>query len=87
MNKIIKANELKALMPRSINYAKRINDLVNDINNQLSEAAKQDKSSISIELTEDDFFAIRDDLQFGGYHFEITQYNATRTKFRLVIGW
>ena len=84
MEKLINVDELKALMPRKINH---MNELISNINNQLKEAASQDKSSISIILTEDDFFAIREDLQLGGYYFEIIQYNTDRTKFKLVIGW
>lgn len=74
-------------MPRRINYINHINELINDINNQLKEAASQDKSSISITLTENEFFAIKNDLEFGGYYFEITHYNTDNIKFKLTIGW
>ena len=87
MEKLIKAEELKALMPRSINYINHINELINNINNRLKEAAIQDKSSISIILTEDEFFAIKKDLEFGNYYFEITSYNTNHTKLKLIIGW
>ena len=87
VERLIKAKELRTLMPREVNYINRINELINNINNQLKEAASQDKSSISITLTEDEFFAIRDALQLGGYYFEITQYNTDNIKFKLTIGW
>ena len=87
MKRLIKAEELKALMPKRISYINHINELINDINNQLKEAASQDKSSISITLTENEFFAIKNDLEFGGYYLEITQYNTDNKKFKLTIGW
>ena len=87
VERLIKAEELKTLMPRRISYINHINELINDINNQLKEAASQDKSSIPIALTEDEFFSIKNDLEFGGYYFETTQYNTNNTKFKLIIGW
>jgi len=87
VEKLINKKELKTLMPRNINYTNRINELINNINNQLKEAASQDKRSISIILTEDEFFAIKNDLEFGGYYFEITSYNTDHTKLKLTIGW
>ena len=87
MEKLIKAKELRTLMPREVNYINRVNELINNINKQLKEAASQDKSLISIVLTEDDFFIIKNDLEFGGYYFEITSYNTDHTKLKLTIGW
>ena len=87
MEKLIKAKELRTLMPREVNYTNHINELIDNINNQLKEAASQDKSSISIILTEDEFFAIKKDLEFGNYYFEITSYNTNHTKLKLTIGW
>ena len=87
MEKLIKAKDLRTLMPREVNYINRVNELINNINKQLKEAASQDKSSISIILTNDEFFIIKNDLEFGGYYFEITSYNTDHTKLKLTIDW
>lgn len=87
VERLIKAKELRTLMPREVNYINRVNELIDNINKQLKEAANQDKSCISIILTKDEFFIIKNDLEFGGYYFEITQYNTDHTKLKLTIGW